>query len=222
MSGPDELDQWRDDELVRALRAPGTAHELADQERYVAAFRASRTPRGNVSPAAGVRRLGAGRTTVVAVVALSSGGPRRRTPGTCPTRSSASCTTCSALPPRGPAGGRPLRRSSATSPRRDPATDGRRPVPTSAPTASPTQRAASAAPAGTVLDADCSTHVGAHRGTHGSAHGGTHDRAHRRPTTPPNTDREPTTPRPTAPPPPRNRRPSRCPGTSHRATPARR
>ena len=75
MSGPTTCTRWDDDELVRALRAPGTASELAGEERYVAAYRSTRTSRGpNVSPLRrGVRRLGAGGTTVVAVVALSSG-----------------------------------------------------------------------------------------------------------------------------------------------------
>ena len=61
------------DDLVRALRAPGTATELADQERYVAAFRAASTSRVRSLPRRAVGRLGAGGTAVVVTVALSSG-----------------------------------------------------------------------------------------------------------------------------------------------------
>ena len=42
--GPeDDLATWADDDLVRALRAPGTAIELAEQEQYAAAFREERS-----------------------------------------------------------------------------------------------------------------------------------------------------------------------------------
>ena len=61
------------DDLVRALRAPGTATELGDQERYVAAFRAASTSRVRSLPRRAVGRLGAGGTAVVVTVALSSG-----------------------------------------------------------------------------------------------------------------------------------------------------
>ncbi len=71
------LDQWDGDELVRALRAPGTPRELAGEERYVAAFRdtrTARTSRSNVSPLRrGVRRLGTGGTAIVIAVGLSGG-----------------------------------------------------------------------------------------------------------------------------------------------------
>src|SRR5215212_6521076 len=76
MTGPMNRsdDNWDGDDLVRALRAPGRPSELAGEERYVAAFRAARTSRGNVSPLRrGVRRLGTGGTAIVVAVGLSSG-----------------------------------------------------------------------------------------------------------------------------------------------------
>ena len=39
MSEQDDLAPWADDDLVRALRAPGTDVELADEQQYVSAFR---------------------------------------------------------------------------------------------------------------------------------------------------------------------------------------
>ena len=169
MSGIDDLDPWHDDALVRALRAPGTANELADQERYVAAFRATRTSRGNVSPLRrGVRRLGAGGTTVVAVVALSSGvaaaaytrhlpdpvqrvahavlgAPAPRTPPDAAPQadpSPSSPTTSPAAPTSAPTAG--TDHAPTTEPTRRPAppsagpTSGPTAAPTSAPTAAPT------------------------------------------------------------------------------------
>ena len=69
-----ELDPSTDD-LARALRAPGTATELADEERYLAMFRETVD-----APPAEVRtlprrigRLGVGGTAVVVTVALTSG-----------------------------------------------------------------------------------------------------------------------------------------------------
>jgi hypothetical protein len=69
----DDLAGWADEDLLRALRAPGTATELADQEQYVAAFREARgsNVRSLTRRAAG--RLGAGGTAVVVTVALTSG-----------------------------------------------------------------------------------------------------------------------------------------------------
>ncbi len=75
MSEHDDLTGWDDDDLVRALRAPGTAAELADEERYVAAFREVHGPAAPVRslPRRAVGRLGAGGTAVVVTVALTSG-----------------------------------------------------------------------------------------------------------------------------------------------------
>ncbi len=71
----DDLARWADDDLVRALRAPGTAAELADQEQYVAAFREARgaSPKVRSLPRRAAGRLGAGGTAVVVTVALTSG-----------------------------------------------------------------------------------------------------------------------------------------------------
>jgi hypothetical protein len=74
MSETDDLSSWADDDLVRALRAPGTAHELADEEQVLAAFRAARPSIGVRSlPRRAARRLGAGGSAVVVTVALTSG-----------------------------------------------------------------------------------------------------------------------------------------------------
>src|SRR5690349_886758 len=70
---PDDLAGWADDDLVRALRAPGTAAELADQEQYVAAFRGAHRSNVRSLPRRAAGRLGAGGTAVVITVALSSG-----------------------------------------------------------------------------------------------------------------------------------------------------
>ena len=69
----DDLARWADDDLVRALRAPGTSQELADQDRYVAAFRETRPRTLRSLPRRAAGRLGAGGTAVVVTVALSSG-----------------------------------------------------------------------------------------------------------------------------------------------------
>lgn len=66
----EEQDQWDDDALVRALRAPGTPAELADQARFVAAYRAQRSS-GSLGRLVG--RFGIGATTVVTTIALSGG-----------------------------------------------------------------------------------------------------------------------------------------------------
>jgi hypothetical protein len=70
---PDDLARWDDDDLVRALRAPGTPTELADQEQYVAAFREARGSTVRSLPRRAAGRLGAGGTAVVVTVALTSG-----------------------------------------------------------------------------------------------------------------------------------------------------
>src|SRR3954454_10838318 len=71
----DDLARWVDDDLVRALRAPGTTAELAEQEHYAAAFREARGTSAQVRslPRRAAGRLGAGGTAVVLTVALSSG-----------------------------------------------------------------------------------------------------------------------------------------------------
>jgi hypothetical protein len=74
MSEHDDRAGWAEDDLIRALRAPGTTTELADEERYVAAFRESRPRTGIRSlPRRAAGRLGAGGTAVVVTVALTSG-----------------------------------------------------------------------------------------------------------------------------------------------------
>lgn len=70
---PDDLAGWADDDLVRALRAPGSATELADQQQYVAAFRGAHRSNVRSLPRRAVGRLGAGGTAVVVTVALTSG-----------------------------------------------------------------------------------------------------------------------------------------------------
>lgn len=66
----DELG-WADDPLVRALRAPGSAEELADEQDFVAAFHAAR-PRGRAVRRL-VGRIGLGATTALATVAFTGG-----------------------------------------------------------------------------------------------------------------------------------------------------
>ena len=75
MSEQDDLARWADDDLVRALRAPGTAAELAEEEQYVASFREARGSTSTVRPLPRrtIGRLGAGGTAVVMTVALTSG-----------------------------------------------------------------------------------------------------------------------------------------------------
>src|SRR3954467_3131627 len=74
MTENDDPAGWTDDDLVRALRAPGTATELADQEQYVAAFREARGPIVRSLPRRAAGRFGAGGTAGVVTVALTSGG----------------------------------------------------------------------------------------------------------------------------------------------------
>ena len=70
----DDLADWADDDLVRALRAPGTTSELADEAQVLAAFRSARPVTGIRSlPRRAAGRLGAGGTAVVVTVALTSG-----------------------------------------------------------------------------------------------------------------------------------------------------
>jgi len=75
MSEQDDLARWADDDLVRALRAPGTAAELAEEDKYVDSFRAARGSTSTVRPLPRrtIGRLGAGGTAVVITVALTSG-----------------------------------------------------------------------------------------------------------------------------------------------------
>lgn len=70
---PDDLSTWEGDDLVRALRTPGTATELADEERYLAAFRDAGGSTVRSLPRRAAGRLGAGGTAVVVTVALTSG-----------------------------------------------------------------------------------------------------------------------------------------------------
>ena len=100
----DDLSPWNDDPLVRALRGPGTADELASRDEFMAAFRAAPaarrpTPIGSGRLRRAGRRLGGGGTAVVAAIALgagaaaaaaytqnlpdpgAAGGPRRARPG---------------------------------------------------------------------------------------------------------------------------------------------
>ncbi len=69
------LEEWDDDDLVRALRAPGSPGELGHEQEYVAAFRQASGP--VVAPVPLVRRaarrLGTGGTAVVVAVALGGG-----------------------------------------------------------------------------------------------------------------------------------------------------
>ena len=69
----DDLAPWADDDLVRALRAPGTATELAEQEQYVGAFREAGRSTVRSLPRRAAGRFGAGGTAVVVTVALTSG-----------------------------------------------------------------------------------------------------------------------------------------------------
>ena len=75
----DDLAEWADNELVKALRAPGLDDELTDEQRFLAAFRetagASSGPSGagRKPTSISARRLGAGGTAVVVAVALSGG-----------------------------------------------------------------------------------------------------------------------------------------------------
>jgi hypothetical protein len=68
-------DEWADEQWVRALRAPGDASELADEQRFVAAFAQTQGPPASVAsiPRRVVRRLGAGGSAVIVVAALSGG-----------------------------------------------------------------------------------------------------------------------------------------------------
>jgi hypothetical protein len=70
MAHDDDLDQWGDDPLVRALRAPGTAAELAGEDAALAAFR-SAAPRRSKRRLA--RRMGTGAGTLTIAVAFSGG-----------------------------------------------------------------------------------------------------------------------------------------------------
>ena len=67
-------DEMVDGDLVRALRAPGSAAELAREREYVGAYRDAGPPPAPVPlRRRSLRRLGTGGTAVAVVVALSSG-----------------------------------------------------------------------------------------------------------------------------------------------------
>jgi hypothetical protein len=70
MAHDDDVEKWDDDPLVRALRAPGTAAELAGQDEALAAYRVAvpRRPHRRLA-----RRMGTGAGTFVVAVALSGG-----------------------------------------------------------------------------------------------------------------------------------------------------
>lgn len=71
MTRADDED-WSDDPLVRALRAPGTPAELSGEAQFVAAYRAQRS-RGSVGRGRLAGRFGLGATTVVTTIALTGG-----------------------------------------------------------------------------------------------------------------------------------------------------
>ena len=66
----DDLDTWRDDPFVQALRAPGTAAELVGEDEVLALYR-SAVPRRSRRRVVG--RLGIGGTAVVGAIAMSGG-----------------------------------------------------------------------------------------------------------------------------------------------------
>ncbi|WP_436699225.1 hypothetical protein [Nocardioides sp. BYT-33-1] len=68
---PDGLDEFEDSALVRALRAPGTPEELADEDRFVAAYRRAR--RGPARGGRVVGRIGVGGAALLAAVTLTGG-----------------------------------------------------------------------------------------------------------------------------------------------------
>lgn len=145
MSYDDEIETWGDDELVRALRAPGTTSELEGEHEFVSVFRAEQT-RGSVGRFAG--RFGIGATTIVTTIALSGGVAAAYTQ-TLP--DPVQRFAHSILGPVGvPAA--PPQRPSAEEPAR-----GKLPVATSAPSANPPaptpSRTATAAPATTASPA---------------------------------------------------------------------
>ena len=69
-----------EDELVRALRGPGTPGELADEDHYRAMFREHRgakvVPLASGRGRAAARRFGAG-TTLSIALAVAGGEPAR-------------------------------------------------------------------------------------------------------------------------------------------------
>lgn len=70
-----QLDDWDENDLVRALLAPGTPAELRQEKDYVAAFGALGQPGSSLVPLSqrALRRIGTGGTAVVVAVALGSG-----------------------------------------------------------------------------------------------------------------------------------------------------
>lgn len=73
MTYDDDLGELADSALVRALRAPGTAAELAGEEQVLAAFRDQHAGRRRRGPGRVVGRIGAGGTALVAALALTGG-----------------------------------------------------------------------------------------------------------------------------------------------------
>lgn len=73
----DGLEEFDDSALVRALRAPGTPDELADEERFVAAFRQAHQPRALAGRDGRGRRvvgrIGVGGAALLATVTLTGG-----------------------------------------------------------------------------------------------------------------------------------------------------
>ncbi|GAA4690197.1 hypothetical protein [Nocardioides conyzicola] len=71
------VDEFDEQALERALQAPGTMAELAEEERYLAMFRSARTGAGTATAVGSgrrnVRRLGTGVTLAVAL-AVATGG----------------------------------------------------------------------------------------------------------------------------------------------------
>ncbi len=64
------------DDLVRALQGPGSAEELVDEQRFLAAFRETQAPVAPVVslPRRLATRLGAGGTALIVAAAVSGGG----------------------------------------------------------------------------------------------------------------------------------------------------
>ncbi len=86
MSEHDDLGEWAEDALVRALRAPGSPEELAREPEYAAAYREAvgAIPAPIPLPRRAIRRLGAGGTAVVVAIALSGGAAAAAYTGSLP------------------------------------------------------------------------------------------------------------------------------------------
>lgn len=66
-------DDWGESALIRALRAPGTPHELIGEDDAIAAFRAASNQRTAPRRSRFLRRLGLGATTTVIAIGLPGG-----------------------------------------------------------------------------------------------------------------------------------------------------